>query len=85
MADKKAPVKKQAATNAAPKHEQLSLAFGKENYTIMLIGLAVIVLGFFLMSGKEDIFSTTKLTIAPILVMAGFAIEVVAIMRKSKD
>jgi hypothetical protein len=85
MADKKAPVKKQAATTAAPKHEQLSFAFGKENYTLMLAGLVVIVLGFFLMAGSEDIFSTTKLTVAPIMVMAGFAIEIVAIMRKSKD
>ncbi len=85
MADKKAPVRKQAARSAAPKHEQLSFAFGKENYMLMLTGLVVIVLGFFLMAGKEDIFSTTKLTIAPIMVMAGFAIEIVAIMRKSKD
>lgn len=85
MADKKAPVKKSATTSAAPKNEQLSFAFGKENYTIMLAGLVVIILGFFLMAGKEDIFSTTKLTVAPLMVMAGFAIEVVAIMRKSKS
>jgi hypothetical protein len=84
MTNKKAPVKK-AAAQAAPKSENLSFAFGKENYVLMLIGLAIIILGFFLMAGKEDIFSTTKLTVAPFLVLTGFAFEVFAIMRKSKD
>jgi hypothetical protein len=84
MTTKKAPVKKTTAT-AAPKPENLTFAFGKENYILMLIGLAVIIIGFFMMSGSEDIFSTTKLTVAPILVLAGFAFEVFAIMRKSKD
>jgi hypothetical protein len=37
------------------------------------------------MAGKEDIFSTTKLTIAPIVVMIGFVIEFFAIMRNPKD
>jgi hypothetical protein len=83
MSTKKAPVKK--AAQAAPKSENLSFAFGKENYMMMLIGLAIIIIGFFLMAGKEDIFSSTKLTVAPILVLGGFAFEVFAIMRKSKD
>lgn len=84
MTTKKAPVKK-AATQAAPKSENLSFAFGKENYMLMLIGLVIIIIGFFLMAGSEDIFSSTKLTVAPILVLGGFAFEVFAIMRKSKD
>ncbi|MCU0441645.1 MAG: DUF3098 domain-containing protein [Bacteroidia bacterium] len=82
MSDKKAPVKK-VAEKAAPANA--SFAFGKENYVLMLVGLVVIVLGFWLMAGKEDIFSTTKLTIAPILVLTGFAIELFAIMRKVRD
>jgi isoprenylcysteine carboxyl methyltransferase (ICMT) family protein YpbQ len=84
MTDKKAPVKK-AAEKVVVKAETGSFAFGKENYTIMAIGLVVIIIGFFLMSGKEDIFSSTKLTVAPIVVVLGFLIEVVAIMRKPKD
>lgn len=84
MTTKKAPVNK-AATHAAPKSENLSFAFGKENYMLMLIGLVIIIIGFFLMAGSEDIFSSTKLTVAPILVLGGFAFEVFAIMRKSKD
>ncbi|MES2778344.1 MAG: DUF3098 domain-containing protein [Bacteroidota bacterium] len=84
MADKKAPVKK-APEKVAVKAENVSFAFGRENYILMAIGLVVISIGFFLMAGKEDIFSTTKLTVAPIVVILGFLIEVVAIMRKSKD
>jgi hypothetical protein len=34
------------------------------------------------MAGTEDIFSSTKLTVAPLLVMAGFIVELFAIMRK---
>ena len=69
--------------------------FGKENYMWMLIGLAVLALGFFLMSGgrsndprvfnDNEVYSTTRITIAPILIIAGFVIEIFAIMKKSKN
>ena len=49
----------------------------------MILGVVFIAIGFTLMSGTEDIFSTTKLTVAPILVMIGFVIEIFAIMRKN--
>ena len=68
--------------------------FGKENYMWMLIGLAVLALGFFLMAGgkssdpnvfnKDEVYSTTRITIAPMLIIAGFIIEIFAIMKKSK-
>jgi hypothetical protein len=56
--------------------------FERINYILMLVGVAVITLGFILMSGSEDIFNTTKLTVAPIVVMIGFVIEAIAIMYK---
>jgi hypothetical protein len=69
--------------------------FGKENYMWMLIGLAVLALGFFLMSGGKssdpkvfddnEVYSATRITIAPILLIAGFIIEIFAIMKKSKN
>ena len=69
--------------------------FGKENYMWMLIGLGVLALGFFLMSGGKssdpkvfddnEVYSTTRITIAPILLIAGFIIEIFAIMKKSKS
>jgi hypothetical protein len=68
--------------------------FGKENYLWMGIGLAVLALGFFLMAGgkskdpnvfnPDEVYSFTRITIAPILIIAGFVIEIVAIMKKSK-
>jgi hypothetical protein len=69
-------------------------AFGKENYRLMLIGLGFILVGFLLMigGGSEDptkfspeIFSFRRLTLAPILILAGFGIEIFAIMKKPKD
>ncbi len=59
--------------------------FGKENYTLMIIGIVVIFIGFALMSGKEDIFDFRKITLAPIVVLVGFVIEVFAIMKKTKS
>lgn len=69
--------------------------FDKGNYMWMLIGLAVLALGFFLMAGgkstdpnvfnKDEVYSTTRITIAPMLIIAGFIIEIFAIMKKSKS
>ena len=56
--------------------------FSKKNYQIMVAGLIVIALGFFLMSGTTDIMSSTKIIIAPIIVLLGFALEFYAILVK---
>lgn len=68
--------------------------FEKDNLIWMLIGLAVIVLGIVLMSGGKNtdpnvfdetlVYSKTRITVAPILIVAGLLIEVYAIMKKSK-
>ena len=68
--------------------------FGKDNYRWMLIGLAIIALGMFLMAGgrstnpaifdAKSVYSTTRITIAPILILAGLVIEILAIFRKPK-
>jgi hypothetical protein len=60
-------------------------AFGKENYTLMIAGLVVIFIGFVLMYGTEDIFDFRKVTLAPIVVLSGFVIEIFAIIRRPKD
>ncbi|MBL0340250.1 MAG: DUF3098 domain-containing protein [Bacteroidetes bacterium] len=69
-------------------------AFGRINYILMLSGIGLILLGFFLMSGggskdpnvfSEDIFSPVRITIAPLLVLSGFVLEIYAIVKKSKD
>ena len=68
--------------------------FGKRNYKFLLIGLGFILAGFLLMMGggsdspdefNEAIFGFQRLTLAPILILLGFAIEFYAIMSKPKD
>lgn len=63
----------------------------KKNYLYMLVGVLIIVLGFVLMSGggehtvtefDESIFSFRRITLAPIVVIAGFAFEIFAIMKR---
>lgn len=68
--------------------------FSKDNYTWMGIGLAVIALGMFLMAGgrsddpkvfdASQVYSTTRITVAPILILAGLVIEIYAIFKKPK-
>ena len=68
--------------------------FGKVNLQLMAIGSVVIIIGLFLMSGgkssdpnvfsDDEVYSTTRITIAPILIILGFIIEVIAIMKKDK-
>lgn len=56
--------------------------FGKNNYRLMLLGIAVVILGFILMIGDTDIYSFRKIVLAPIVVLAGFAIGFFAILKK---
>ncbi len=103
MATKQTPKEKQ--TPAQPKQQapaqakqQAALApllFDKSNYTVMIAGLAVILLGFALMSGgatsdpnifpKEEIYSFRRITLAPIVVMIGFGIELFAILKRPNN
>ena len=61
------------------------LPFGKTNYTLMLAGIAIILTGFFIMSldKTEFGFGFLGLTLGPIIVLAGFALEFFAILKKS--
>ena len=68
-----------------------SMPLTMRNYVLMLIGFVVIVLGFVLMSGgtvatpeefSYDIFSWRRITLAPIVVIAGFAFEIFAILKR---
>lgn len=69
------------------------MALGRRNYSLMLVGLGMVILGFLLMSGggsddpaefNEAMFSFRRITLAPIVVIAGFALEVYAIMWRPK-
>lgn len=85
-----AVAKKFENMNKKPLHKQdLNFVFGKKNYIVMCIGLAVIALGFILMAGggsddpnvfNEEIYNFRRIRLAPFLVLLGFAIEVYAIL-----
>ncbi len=72
-----------------------SSLFAKKNYIWMLIGFITIALGMLLMAGGKSndpntfdtnkIYSTTRITIAPIVILMGLCIEVYAIFTKPKS
>jgi FtsH-binding integral membrane protein len=74
--------------------EEQSTLFTRENYKWMLIGLVVMAIGFFLMAGGKspdpnvfndnEIYSFRRITLAPILIVAGLVIEIFAIIKKQK-
>jgi hypothetical protein len=66
-------------------------AFRRENYVLLAIGFVIILIGFLLMIGgrsddpnvfNPDIFSFRRITLAPIVILIGFAFEIWAIMKK---
>jgi hypothetical protein len=76
-----------------PQQEQKFL-FDKRNYILFAAGALLILLGFLLMTGggskdpnvfNPEIFSSTRITVAPMLVLAGFVVNVVAIMLRPKQ
>ena len=62
------------------------LPFGKKNYQWMVIGIFTIILGFVIMSMDTEPhgFGFLGLTLGPIIVMAGFMIEIFAILHKPR-
>lgn len=67
--------------------------FNKVNYKILLLGLAVIALGFILMSGggsddpnvfNKEIFSFRRIRLAPTVVLIGFGITIYSILKNPK-
>jgi hypothetical protein len=77
------------------KNQKTSLPlFTKDNYKWMFIGAVVMALGMFLMAGGKNtdpnvfdeslVYGKTRITVAPILIVAGIIIEIFAIFKKSK-
>jgi membrane-bound ClpP family serine protease len=67
----------------------------KENLKIILIGLAINIVGYLLMIGggsedpnvfsKEELFSTVRITVSPILIVLGFGIMIYGIMKRNRN
>jgi hypothetical protein len=75
------------------KKKESALLFDRNKYTLLITGLVITAIGFLLMIGggsadpeifSEDIFSFRRITLAPILVLAGYALQVYAILKKKQ-
>lgn len=73
--------------------EKRDFAFDKVNYILLAIGMAVVVIGFLLMSGSgstdtnydPDIFSARRIKVAPVVCLAGFVAMIYAVVRRPKN
>ncbi len=73
--------------------DKRDLAFDKVNYILLAIGMAVVVIGFLLMSGagssetayNPDIFSARRIKVAPVVCLIGFVSMIYAIVRRPKE
>lgn len=81
-------------TQTPENNRQFTFVFTKINYIIMLAGIVILALGYLLLcgGGSDDpnvfnpaMFDTRRLFVAPILIIAGLVIEIVAIMYKGKN
>ena len=73
--------------------DKRNLAFGRTNFIILAIGMAVVIIGFILMSGagsdenafNPDIFSTMRVKVAPVVCFLGFVSMIYAIIHRDKS
>ena len=89
-----ATTKTSAPKDLTPKGNQTFL-FDKSNYMWVIGGVVLIILGFILMAGGksedpnkfnyEEIYSARRITVAPLLILIGFAVEIYAIMKKPAE
>ena len=68
----------------SPEKGKATFVFDKANYQLLLVSLFIVVFGFVLMSGTEDIYSFRKIVLAPIVVIGGFIFGFYAILKKTK-
>ena len=73
--------------------DKSNFAFGRMNFILLAIGMAVVIVGFILMSGgssseeayNPDIFSKRRIVVAPIVCLLGFVSMIYAVVHKPKD
>ena len=77
--------------NKEKNNAQGEFLFGKRNYVIMIVGIAIILIGFVLMIGggsddpsvfNEEMYNFRRIRLAPTVVLIGLAVQVYAIMAK---
>lgn len=73
---------KNTLTNDNKKYS--AFVFKKINYQIFILSILIVAVGFILMMGTEDIYSFAKITLAPLIIILGFALGFVAILYRKK-
>jgi hypothetical protein len=63
------------------------LPFGKKNYQLMIAGVILLIVGFAIMAMDKDPygFGFLGITLSPLIVLAGFALEIIAILHTPKE
>ena len=72
--------------------DKRDFAFGRMNYILLAVGMAVVIIGFLLMSGsgstdtayEPDIFSARRIKVAPVVCLLGFVSMIYAVVYRSK-
>jgi hypothetical protein len=73
--------------------DKRDFAFGRMNYILLAVGMAVVIIGFLLMSGSgstdtsydPDIFSARRIKVAPVVCLLGFVSMIYAVVYRSKN
>jgi hypothetical protein len=74
--------------------EEKELLFSKTNYMIIGVGLVLVIIGFFLMSGghnqpdewnADEIYSFMRVTVSPLVILGGLGVVIFAIFKSSDD
>ena len=73
--------------------DKRNFAFGRTNFILLAIGMAIVVIGFILMAGggssqeayNPEIFSARRIKVAPLVCLFGFVSMIYAVVHKSKD
>jgi hypothetical protein len=73
--------------------DKKKFAFDRMNFILLAVGMAVVIIGFILMSGSgstdsfynADIFSARRIKVAPVVCLVGFVSMIYAVVRKPKD
>jgi membrane-bound ClpP family serine protease len=72
--------------------DKSNFAFDRVNYILLAVGMAVVIIGFLLMSGsgsseaayEPDIFSARRIKVAPVVCLIGFVSMIYAVVRRPK-
>ena len=73
--------------------DKRKFAFDKTNFILLAIGMLVVIVGFILMTGpsstptnfEPDIFSVSRIKVAPVVCLLGFVFMIYAVLRSPKD